>query len=208
MITIRSTRSHYPLPPVGRPGFTLLELLIVITIIVFVSLLLWPRYRDFKASNAVRNAAQLMAMDLKSMRQRAIATEKVYGIYIATTTRYRTCGGNDPGQPLSTTTSFKEVDLGKALGAVVLITTPAAYSTIAFDPRSTVPSTGTWAWTTPLLSGSRWTGGEILGFKSGRYSMKITITNDGQIVVPEQITRQKEGLTNENTNTATPSPTP
>lgn len=54
-----------------RFGFTLLELLISISILAIIMAIGIPAYRAAESRQILKNAAQMLAMDLKAQRQRA-----------------------------------------------------------------------------------------------------------------------------------------
>lgn len=187
----------------GRPlGFTLLELMVVIVIVTIIAVLVLPRYNDFKCANAVRNAAQMAALDLRTMRQQAITLEQEHGIHMVSTTLYQTGAFDTSGNLLTSNPTPKTVDLPKVYKVRVSTFSPAGTTTnITFKPGTRNLSTDVdWAWTAPMKDNARWMGGDILGFQSGRYSIKINMDKDGRVTVPDSLTLVKD--------TQQPSPTP
>lgn len=186
-----------------RPrGFTLLELMVVVIIITIIAVLVLPRYNDFKNANAVRNAAQMAALDLRTMRQQAITLEQEHGIHMVSATKYQTGAYDTSGNLLTSNPTPKDVDLNKVYKLQVSIFSPSGTTTnITFKPGTrNLASDADWAWTAPMKDNTRWMGGDILGFRSGRYSIKIAMDKDGRITVPDSLTVVKD--------TQQPSPTP
>lgn len=56
----------------NSPGFTVVELLIVVTIIGFVALVSYPSFRTFRDKATVHRAAELMIADITRTRSQAI----------------------------------------------------------------------------------------------------------------------------------------
>ncbi|MBE0433277.1 prepilin-type N-terminal cleavage/methylation domain-containing protein [candidate division WOR-3 bacterium] len=99
----------------GLPGFSLVELMVVIGIIGIVLLIAVPNFARMQRQARTRSASQKTAQHFKMLRERAIATGGTYVISFPDQLRYRL------HRPDSTTQDFKlnEVAGGKIrLGGV------------------------------------------------------------------------------------------
>lgn len=67
----------------NKRGLTLLELVVVIAIIGIAIAIALPNYRRFQDRQILKNAAQLLAMDLKSQKQRANTLSSMCGVVIS-----------------------------------------------------------------------------------------------------------------------------
>jgi prepilin-type N-terminal cleavage/methylation domain-containing protein len=94
-----------------RCGFTLIEILIVMGILMIIMALALPNYNSFTTAVACNNSASIMYSDIVAMRQRALSTSYDTGIVInetANTGTYR-CWEYDPLTDTQRTTKTVEL---------------------------------------------------------------------------------------------------
>ncbi len=130
-------------------GFTLIELMVVIAIVVI--LLSWavPRYSNWKAKHDIENQILQLHSDIQLARMTAYSRKVVSGIWWgggANFSQYQIrCDGNDvlnPGTWVDTNTSIDDAlgaggdtQLGAAVQSKAPIVPSAAVNSVAFDGR-------------------------------------------------------------------------
>lgn len=111
-------------------GFTLLEFLITISILAIIMAIGFPAYRAAESRQILKNAAQMLAMDLKAQRQRANQMNVTCGIKLDSSGKYTLYDTLVPAQN-------KLVDFQKLFGRTITISMSCTSGT-------TCSSSATW----------------------------------------------------------------
>jgi len=146
-------------------GFTLIELAVVLSIFLLLVGLLLFSSTGAKQTVALKNAAMVLAADLKKQRQRSITIEDRCGIIIQGSgyTCFESTPANQTAPP---------VDFSRLMGVNMAITQPPAGSTMDFSPQ--VPPGGTWAALQCTTPGS-------IVIQCGSQSRTVTVSGTGDI---------------------------
>ncbi len=177
-------------------GFTLLELLIVIMIVALLFSLLIPMYTSYQNRLTVQNSAQMIALDLAQMRQRAISLEALAGIKINSDlyTYYtfwdHSIADTDftDGHLRQTSPggarAFRDVNLKETFQTMVSINVTGNNNVIYFDPTTTDSGGTYWSIATPSVGSesthSRWTAdGILMTIQSGNNTSSVRLSKEG-----------------------------
>jgi prepilin-type N-terminal cleavage/methylation domain-containing protein len=72
----------------ANKGFTLIEMLIVISLIAIITAIAVPQFTRYTQNNALQSAARELAGDIQIIRQRAAADSAAYTLQFLDNTRY------------------------------------------------------------------------------------------------------------------------
>lgn len=157
---------------IKKSGFTLLEIVIVTAILGLVLAVALPNYRAFENRQILRNAAQLLTMDLKAQRQKANMLTVTCGIIIENNGYNIFQYSAPPGSaPPPTQTITKTISFTQIFNREAVITAPGVGTNISYVPANE--------------------GGNIpLGtvtLQLGGNSIKIKLEASGEIIIGEVI---------------------
>jgi prepilin-type N-terminal cleavage/methylation domain-containing protein len=96
----------------GKSGFTFIELMVSVTILVIMISIMSFGYKNYEARYLCQSAAQVLAMDIRLQQQRAKKFDMEQGICFISPTEYHlgTCNGtvDDKGGTVSPFSNFTE----------------------------------------------------------------------------------------------------
>lgn len=185
-------------------GFTLLELLIVVSIVALLFSLLIPMYSSYQSRLAVQNSAQMIVVDLTHMRQKAISLERLAGLvlyknpgdddyysYYTFWDQLRSSGFSDLRQTTGGVKTYKDVNLKELFQTMVSLSMGTTNTVIYFDPTTTNNAGDYWSIVTPSwgtgTTYSRWlTDGDLITITSGNYTYTVKLSKEGipSVVAP------------------------
>jgi len=137
----------------GAPGFTLIELVVVVAIVLVISAMAMPMARNMIRSYRLNAAASSISGAIQSTRYQAIMVGCPYTLaFSSSSITYQAATQNITGTPPACATSYSNVG-----GAVPWATSPeislSSSVTLTFNPSGTVTSNQTGSPPTTLTIG-------------------------------------------------------
>ncbi|OGP68370.1 MAG: hypothetical protein A2W27_11705 [Deltaproteobacteria bacterium RBG_16_44_11] len=116
-------------------GFSLIEFLIVISLIAIITAIAVPQFTRYTQNNALQSAARELAGDIQIIRQRAMADSAAYTLQFLDNTRYTYTLPPNPAviKNVTTLTDYPDITFGQTFPGSVII----------FQPRGTMAQWGT-----------------------------------------------------------------
>lgn len=161
----------------NKKGFTLIELIIVLSIVSILIVISFKEYSKYMRVQASYNCVTLMLNDLKFLQEMAKTRENACGIIINPNKHSYTLFKDN-----NTADIIKKVDFFSIFGYNVIITQPNPNTIIKFDPKT---QTAQWSYVTTLVNDSIWNGGEIIVIQGEMRSYAINISKEGKISINE-----------------------
>lgn len=167
-------------------GFSLLELIVTIGVLATVMMIGLPAYRAAESRQILKNAAQMLAMDLKAQRQRANQMNYPCGVEIKGST-YSYDKYDQANYPTSTTKSniktveFKKLfgrDIGLSLNSCTCPTSPSDCNTYCSSYVCSTNSVGY----LPLAGGGCLPTATIK-LTLGSNSIDVRVAEGGEVIV-------------------------
>ena len=124
-----------------RSGFTLVELMIVIFLLAFISAIGGLALQNYTLNRNLRTAARDIASDFAIYKERAISDSTIYQIVFDVTApgSYTIQSVVNPGPVVTNLTTKSPASFGSGI-TIVSVTFGGASPTVVFNPRGTVSS--------------------------------------------------------------------
>jgi prepilin-type N-terminal cleavage/methylation domain-containing protein len=127
-----------------RNGFTLVELMIVVFLLAFISSIAGLVLHNYTLNRNLRTAARDIASDFTIYKQRAVSENITYQIAFNTPVAgsYTIQSVVNPGPVVTNVTTKSPSSFGSGIGIFSATFGPGASDTVIFSPRGIVSSTG------------------------------------------------------------------
>jgi prepilin-type N-terminal cleavage/methylation domain-containing protein len=119
----------------GKPGFTLIELIITMALITIVAMIAVPSFRSIAVNGNLKAAAADMASDFALYRQRALAENTMYQITITDGQNYSIEQCTNLGSACGGWGGVQNKNLADIAGDIAFTTGEAVYT---FQPRGII----------------------------------------------------------------------
>ncbi|MGZ6292193.1 MAG: pilus assembly FimT family protein [Syntrophales bacterium] len=125
-------------------GFTLVELMIVIFLLVFISAIAGLVLQNYTLNRNLRTAARDIASDFAAYKERAVSENTTYQIAFDVTApgSYTIQSVVNPGPVITNLTTKSPAEFGSGIRIVSATFGPGAVQTVVFNPRGTISPLG------------------------------------------------------------------
>lgn len=147
-----------------KQGFTLVEMMIVVAVLVTVAVIATPNLQTYMAQRRVSGAARLVMTDLMEARMKAAAENNRFKISFVDNHQYKVLDDDDNDNTEDAGETITITDIQNAYHDVTLSATTTG---LIFNPTGTVDGTGTTV-TLSNSSGSK----EVRVSTAGRVKIK------------------------------------